>query len=118
MIDALPESLIDKSGLVIAGVPCEKCSYELRGLSVEGRCPECGGAIEASVRESMNLLRYADPSRSAKQLVGCVLMLLAVFGAGVFHMAAPFLGDFEQAYCGDFQFFSQGVVVLLLLVDL
>ncbi len=32
------------------GVKCLACGYELKGLSETGKCPECGGAIETSVR--------------------------------------------------------------------
>lgn len=28
--------------------PCFRCGYNLRGLALDGRCPECGEAVEAS----------------------------------------------------------------------
>lgn len=30
-------------------VPCAGCRYDLRGLSAQGRCPECGGSIADSL---------------------------------------------------------------------
>jgi hypothetical protein len=33
-------------------LPCAACGYNLRGLSVAGRCPECGAPVIESVREA------------------------------------------------------------------
>jgi uncharacterized repeat protein (TIGR04138 family) len=33
-------------------LPCAACGYNLRGLAVAGRCPECGAPVIASVREA------------------------------------------------------------------
>ena len=38
---------------------CARCGYILRGLAASGACPECGEAIETSLKG--NLLRAADP---------------------------------------------------------
>ena len=40
-------------------IPCFSCAYDLRGLSLESVCPECG----LSIRESMRIsaLRYPLP---------------------------------------------------------
>lgn len=38
---------------------CLRCGYALRGLPVDGACPECGRSIERSLRGAS--LRYADP---------------------------------------------------------
>ncbi len=40
-------------------LPCARCGYILRGLAESGACPECGEAIETSLKG--NLLRAADP---------------------------------------------------------
>ena len=45
--------------IVDQDIPCRKCSYDLRGLSIEGRCPECGTPVGLSVNGE--LLRYSDP---------------------------------------------------------
>jgi len=33
-------------------LPCLKCQYNLRGLSPDGLCPECGHSIRDSINES------------------------------------------------------------------
>jgi len=40
-------------------LPCVSCGYDLRGLAIEGSCPECGTPIERSLRG--DLLRFSDP---------------------------------------------------------
>jgi hypothetical protein len=40
-------------------VPCRRCGYNLRGLSVSGRCPECGAAVSVSVQGDW--LCYSEP---------------------------------------------------------
>jgi len=35
---------------IAADVPCLACGYDLRGLDRTGRCPECGNAIDESLR--------------------------------------------------------------------
>jgi len=41
-------------------VACTRCGYNLRGLTREGLCPECGTPILQSVRG--DLLKFADPA--------------------------------------------------------
>jgi hypothetical protein len=40
-------------------MPCGECEYNLRGLGVDGQCPECGTAVRASLHRG--LLRYSRP---------------------------------------------------------
>jgi hypothetical protein len=40
--------------------PCRKCGYNLRGLTADGRCPECGTSVGYSLQG--DLLRFCDPS--------------------------------------------------------
>lgn len=40
--------------------PCRKCGYNLRGLNLDGRCPECGTPVGLSLYG--DLLRYSDPN--------------------------------------------------------
>jgi len=50
---------IDENGIVNQEVLCRKCSYNLRGLHQNGKCPECGTPVGLSIRG--NLLCYSDP---------------------------------------------------------
>jgi hypothetical protein len=51
---AAPESTV-----VLVDTPCRKCRYNLRGLSIDGRCPECGTPVGYSTKG--DLIRYSDP---------------------------------------------------------
>lgn len=42
-----------------ADLPCVHCNYNLRGLTVDGACPECGRPVADSTRD--DALRGADP---------------------------------------------------------
>ena len=50
---------IDESGRIAADLPCSRCTYNLRTLAMDGRCPECDLPVKRSVRG--NLLRSCDP---------------------------------------------------------
>jgi hypothetical protein len=40
-----PESLRRLDAIVAEDRPCLRCGYNVRGLRVGGRCPECGTAL-------------------------------------------------------------------------
>ena len=44
-------------GALAADQPCVVCGYNLRGLSTDGTCPECGSPVERSLQG--NLLRFS-----------------------------------------------------------
>ena len=50
--------------------PCLACGYNLRGLSSDWRCPECGTAIGRSLHG--NLLRFAQPQYVRKLARGVI----------------------------------------------
>lgn len=54
-------------------MPCVHCGYNLRGLTPEMSCPECGTPINRSIFG--NQLRYADPEWLKKLLFGTTLKL-------------------------------------------
>jgi len=68
------EAVADAQGRVSIDLPCRTCGYVLRGLSVEGNCPECGLAIRQSMRRGRledsdpDWLRRAEESTSASAL--------------------------------------------------
>lgn len=55
---------------------CISCGYSLRGLAVEGNCPECGTPVADSLRGT--LLRHASPAYLAKVRMGIDLVLLGM----------------------------------------
>ncbi len=66
-------------------VKCTRCGYNLRGLSVDKLCPECGTPIERSTHG--NFLRFADPAWLDKLRLGTVVMvwnllIILVLGVG------------------------------------
>jgi hypothetical protein len=62
--------------VVVADTPCRKCQYNLRSLSVQGLCPECGTPVGLSVLG--DLLRYSDPEWLHKLRTGVNLIIAAV----------------------------------------
>lgn len=85
---------LDANGFVVADIPCRKCGYNLRGLQIDGRCPECGRAVGLSVQG--DLLRFSDPRwlhmlhRGARQIIwGVVALVAGGFGAGLLTVALP-----------------------------
>jgi len=78
-------------------VLCVSCGYNLRGLSADGDCPECGAAIRGSLRG--NLLPFSHPryiGRLARgaSLAYCGYLLIAAsivlgFGWGPWRFLTP-----------------------------
>jgi hypothetical protein len=78
-----PVGLTDAQGVVVGDIACRKCTYNLRGLSLGGRCPECGSAVGLSVQG--DLMRYAHPTwvRTLQRGVVFILVGIAVIVLGV-----------------------------------
>ncbi len=76
--------LLDESGTVIVDTSCRRCSYNLRGLSEEGRCPECGTPVGLSTQG--DLLRFADPDWLESLARGLNFIL---WGVAVHFSSAP-----------------------------
>jgi hypothetical protein len=68
-----------QSGLAVEGGPrvverelcCVRCGYSLRGLPVEGKCPECGGEVRRSLMG--DLLIFADAAYVKRLRMGAIL---------------------------------------------
>lgn len=56
---ASPSTVPIVNGRLAADAPCLTCGYNLRSLTPEGHCPECGTPVGISIRGG--LLRFADP---------------------------------------------------------
>jgi hypothetical protein len=56
--------------------PCFKCAYDLRGLRVDGNCPECGTPVAESLRGIF--LHFADKEYIAKITSGVSLILNSI----------------------------------------
>jgi hypothetical protein len=50
-------SHLDPHRKLTGDVPCGRCSYNLRGLSRTGRCPECGMQVAESIRARLAFSR-------------------------------------------------------------
>ncbi len=73
---------------------CLLCGYNLRTLSREGQCPECGAAVGRSLHG--DLLRYCDPdwlARIAKGLSLIVWMIIILLACVVLALEASMGGE-------------------------
>ncbi len=66
---------LDSEGRLLDDVRCRQCRYDLRGLTLEAACPECGTRVGDSARP--DLLRYADPRWRRRLRRGAMLMSVA-----------------------------------------
>jgi len=89
----VPVAGIITQGNVQADITCRKCGYNLRGLPVDGRCPECGTPVGVSVNGE--LLRYSDPAyvetlRKGVNFIlwGILLLIVVSFLGGIMNAAA------------------------------
>ena len=91
-------SPVTPDGTVTADVACRRCGYNLRGLQIGGRCPDCAMPVGASVRGDD--LVYADPAWIAKLILGADLLIggwagaaLAILAVYVFFPAVYVFGS-------------------------
>ena len=73
---------LDAEGRIGIDIPCRKCSYNLRGLLPEARCPECNSAIGYSLQG--DYLRFADPGWVEKLASGINWWIGGAIVAAVF----------------------------------
>ena len=75
-----PTVAVDRAGRVAEDVRCHSCGYNLRGISPDGRCPECRADVGRSIHGG--LLRYCDP-QWVRRLAGGVSWILASILLGI-----------------------------------
>ena len=68
-------------------VHCRRCGYDLRGLSADGRCPECGTPVRLAL--GSELLAFCDPQWIARVRTGAVAVLSGL--AGIVALTFAFL---------------------------
>ncbi len=74
MSDTPPHALPTVQGAtIVADIPCFFCQYNLRTLSIEGTCPECGHAVGECIRTGW--LMFSDPRWLAKLRTGVTIFL-------------------------------------------
>lgn len=93
------------TGRVNADVFCHQCGYNLRGLSREGRCPECATSVAVSLQH--DLLCFAEPGYVRKlawgnRLAGWGWLSLLIFVFGLLGLIFLFMFSVATA-TGDEQ---------------
>jgi endogenous inhibitor of DNA gyrase (YacG/DUF329 family) len=73
--DQLPAAL-NTDGIIRLGVKCIGCEYDLRGLRLDGRCPECGKPVTETLPP--DLLCHARPEYVRKLVWGNRLTILTI----------------------------------------
>jgi hypothetical protein len=86
-------------GTLTADLGCRRCNYNLRGLRVGGRCPECATPVWASMRGDD--LIYADPSWVARLATGARLLAIGWLTAPLSLIVATFSYDLSFVLAGS-----------------
>ncbi len=67
--------------------PCRNCGYDLTGLEIQGRCPECGGYYDGWSGEGlggglMDKHERGDFVMGVMKVAGLVVVALLILGLG------------------------------------
>lgn len=93
-------AIYDDRGTIQSDAACRKCSYNLRGLQVDGRCPECGTPNAVSIHG--DLLQYSHPSWLREVADGLGLILWGILASIVVNLGAGFVFGDEPVIAGVF----------------
>lgn len=83
----------DLTGQVLTDTPCRQCSYNLRGLPKDGRCPECGTPIGVSIWGEM--LRFSHPRWLRQVSDGAMMILWGLLVSFIVSIAAGIVMSHE-----------------------
>lgn len=72
---AVPAVKLDQAGLIAEDLHCRRCGYNLRTMSPEVQCPECGTAVGQSIHG--DYLQYADPAWVRGLATGATVVFVA-----------------------------------------
>ncbi len=110
---------LDSHGRLLADVVCRSCGYTLRGLKATDHCPDCGDAVERSMRGDD--LRYAEPRWLRTLATGCMLYaigsILTLALTTAVAVAAMFMGA-ASGTSGMGQPLTQGFIVVIAVVGI
>ena len=86
-------------------LPCASCSYDLAGLSVLGRCPECGTLVRETLLVLMDpfgesVPKVRAPRRVAVAIVGCSASAFISVLCLVIHRVAALVCETVGMGCG------------------
>lgn len=89
-----PYYALDDDGRLSSETPCSACGYNLRGLSPDGVCPECGTAIKQSLLG--DFLYFSDPFWLRRIVRGMDILHIGL--AGFFAVACGTLALFASSH--------------------
>ncbi|HWE03582.1 MAG TPA: hypothetical protein VG326_14350 [Tepidisphaeraceae bacterium] len=87
------------SGSVEMDLPCRQCSYNLRGLPLDGQCPECATPVGLSVNG--DLLRYSEPEFIGTLRRGFSFILWGVLALVIVTVGAAILNGMRVVGVGS-----------------
>ena len=102
---------VDQEGRLAEDVTCRHCAYNLRGLALDGHCPECDMAIEQTLHGF--LLRFSDPAWLKRLRSGLTLLIVAIFAALVVGVLFGLGYAFAVGYMGEMPVLVGSVLLLL-----
>jgi predicted RNA-binding Zn-ribbon protein involved in translation (DUF1610 family) len=76
----------DETGHLAQDTPCASCGYNLRGIALESRCPECGTSVGRSIRS--DFMRYCHPAWVERLAAGMSWIIMSVLLGIVFGLVA------------------------------
>lgn len=85
----LAQIAVDSAGTLLTDITCRQCGYNLRGLSGEGKCSECGTPVAMSIRA--DYLRFANPAWIEKVSLGVRILVWMILINIVVSIAAALL---------------------------